>query len=82
MRIKEEDYKKVYFKIGCQVYDGKIIATEELDIIGFALQKQISKQVVKSPKYNSDRCPKCDYLVYHSHHYCPQCGQKLDWRGE
>lgn len=50
------------------------------DKIEFALQKQISKQVVKSPKYNSDRCPKCDKVVYISQHYCSQCGQKLDWR--
>jgi len=80
MKIGSDEYRKVYFKIGCQVYDGKIPATKELDVIGFALEKQIPKYVVKSPKFNGDRCPVCNDVVYRSAHYCKQCGQKLDWR--
>ena len=79
MRIKEEDYKRVHLRLGMKVYSGDVTANEDIDVIGFALQKQISKHVVKSPKYNSDRCPVCDKVVYRSEHYCSQCGQKIGW---
>ena len=80
MRIKEEDYQRVHLRLSTKVYSDEVPATEDVDVIGFALQKQISKKVVKSTKYNSMRCPKCDGIVYASNHYCSQCGQKLDWR--
>lgn len=79
MRIKEEDYKRVHLRLGLKVYSGEVAASEDIDVIGFALEKQIAKQVVKSPKYNSDRCPRCNDVVNISAHYCKQCGQKLRW---
>ena len=45
-----------------------------------ALEKVEPKAVVKSETYGSDRCPKCDNVIYRSQHYCSQCGQKFDWR--
>ena len=44
-----------------------------------ALEKQVRQKVIKSPKYESDRCPRCNGNVFRSHHFCSQCGQKLDW---
>lgn len=34
----------------------------------------------RSEKFNNNRCPHCDDIVYVSSHYCSQCGQKLEWR--
>lgn len=34
--------------------------------------------LIKSPKYNSDRCPNCNRVImYQSCHYCPSCGEKI-----
>lgn len=48
-------------------------------IVGFEAEP-IARRVVKSEKYGSHRCPRCDRVLYRSEHYCSQCGQKLDWR--
>lgn len=35
--------------------------------------------LIKSEKYNSDRCPNCNYVImWKNCHYCPQCGKKID----
>ena len=44
-----------------------------------ALEKQVRQKVVKSPKYGSNRCPRCDSVVFRGHSFCSGCGQKLDW---
>ena len=37
-----------------------------------------SDLLIKSEKYNSDRCPNCnDVIIFKSYHYCPQCGKKI-----
>lgn len=74
--------------IGCGVevplYD------EELEVVVNALEKQIAK---KLERYSSNivgemtfNCPSCnlEYYVtdYEDFNYCPNCGQKIDWRVE
>ena len=80
MRIKEEDYKKAIFSISSKIYDEKIPATEDMDILVYATKKQIGKRVVWNNKYNNYRCPCCNGQIHRSNHYCSQCGQKLNWR--
>ena len=80
MRVKEDDYRKAILSVSAKIYDGEIPATGDMDILVWATKKQIGRKVVISEKYNSDRCPRCNYVVYRSNHYCSECGQKLDWR--
>jgi len=80
MRIKEDDYKKAVLSISEKVYENEIPATKDIDILVYAANKQIGKKVKLSEKFNSNRCPCCDKVVFRSEHYCSQCGQKLDWR--
>ena len=80
MRIKPEDFLRVQFRIGKSVCDNELSATDDIDVIDFAIRKQIPMRVVKSPVYGSDRCPRCNDTITKSVHYCSQCGQKLEWR--
>ena len=60
--------------IGCGIevplYD------DELEVVVDALEKQIAK------KMDSFNCPICRYYFEDGeiHNYCPNCGQKIDWR--
>lgn len=80
MKIKEGDYRKAIFSISSKIYDEEIPATNDIDILVYAANKQIGKKVAVSEKYNSYRCPCCNGNATRSMHYCGQCGQKLDWR--
>lgn len=80
MRLKEDDYKKAILSVSAKIYDEKIPATGDMDILVYAAKKQIGKRVAVSSKFNSYRCPICDIIVTRSQHYCSQCGQKIDWR--
>lgn len=43
----------------------------------------ITKTAALEPKksqYGTVHCPCCDGIVNEWHHYCPDCGQRLDWR--
>lgn len=81
MGYKPVDYKRVHLKLCSKIYADEIPATLDADVVAAALRKQIPMQVAKSEKYGGDRCPMCDKVILHrTHHYCYQCGQKLDWR--
>lgn len=36
-----------------------------------------SSPLIKSEKYNSDRCPKCNVVILYKGNYCYQCGKKI-----
>ena len=51
---------------------------ELMEIIIDTFEKQVSKK----PKLQHDSqyiCPECDSRAFKHYHYCPNCGQKLDW---
>lgn len=56
-----------------------------IDIAIKALEKQIPKKPTNKHKILDviGFCPSCKIRVYYSDqtHYCPKCGQKLDWEG-
>lgn len=44
-----------------------------------AILKTVALEPKKS-KYDTMRCPCCEELVNKWHRYCPDCGQRLDWK--
>ena len=80
MKPRVKDYKRVHIELCERINSGEVPATLDVKIIEYALQKQISRQIVKNPKNNTDRCPKCNYIACKSQYYCSKCGQKLDWK--
>lgn len=58
----------------------KINSNQQLnqDELHFIAMMWDSTPLIKSEKYNSDRCPKCnEVIMYKSYHYCPKCGKKI-----
>lgn len=69
---------------------------ETMDAIGYAIQA-LEKQIPQSPTYEGDGyadgvlvydtwiCPCCDHhyeVDYDDYDYCPNCGQRIDWRNK
>ena len=62
---------------------------EEIEIATKALEKQIPRKTIITGHNNAintdvGRCPICNGVELRAcdHDYCPDCGQKLDWRDE
>ena len=49
-------------------------------LINKAESKWEERNIAKKPLVN--KCPTCNELVVYVEHYCPNCGQKLDWSEE
>ena len=85
MRFVKEDVMNAFDILTCQVSDtdalGSECKKEVKDVLDEYFDKNMRKQVAISEKYGSTRCPKCNTTVIRFYHYCPQCGQKLDWNG-
>ena len=47
-------------------------------LINRAESKLEEKHFAKKPLVN--KCPSCSKTVFFVENYCPNCGQKLDWR--
>ena len=73
--IDELKYQEDMRSKGIEYQVNNLVVYEAVE----ALEKQVRQKVIKSPKYGSDRCPRCNGNVFRSYHFCSQCGQKLDW---
>ena len=92
MNMTENDAKKeIEHNVFCNTDDFEMkISKECYKTIINALEKQIKKKV---ERYSCNtigemtfNCPSCnlEYYVtdYEDFNYCPNCGQKIDWRVE
>lgn len=59
---------------------GYVMLQESIDMAIKALEKQIPKKPTDRCMYKE--CPACGEVEIEFCKYCPNCGQKLDWRNK
>lgn len=57
-----------------RIVDFHIVRT----LVNKAESKWEEKRIARKPLVN--KCPSCNKTVFYVENYCPNCGQKLDWR--
>ena len=86
MKFDKENVMNAFDILTCRVEETDVLGSEckkeVKEVLDDYFNKRERKRVVISEKYGNYRCPECNTsFMRSSFHYCPQCGQMLDWSG-